>query len=255
MASTSGPDAPDLTCDGFLGGRLRLWQPRKGYRAGVDAVLLAAAVPAVSGQSVLDLGCGVGVASFCLGARVPGLTQSGIELQADYAELARRNAAENTVALMVYTGDLAVMPTALREQSFDHVIANPPYFRAPSRTAGQDAGRETAHIEATPLAVWIDAATRRLRPGGSLTMIQRADRLRDLLSGCDDRLGSLKLWPIQPRAGQPAQLVLLSARKGGRGALEVRSPLILHEGSRHEADTESYTESVSAALRHGSPLI
>jgi len=255
MASTSVSDLSDTTCDGFLGGRLRVWQPRTGYRAGVDAVLLAAGVPATAGQSVLDLGCGVGVASLCLGARVPGLTLSGVEVQQHYADLARRNSTENGIALTVHTGDLSQMPAALRQQSFDHVIANPPYYRAPARTAARDIGRETAHAEATPLANWIDAATRRLRHGGRMTMIQRADRLQDLLAACDGRLGTLKIWPVQPRIGQSAVLVLLIARKGGKAALELRNPLILHTGSGHEVDAESYTESIRAVLRDGAPLI
>ena len=117
---------PDLSRDAFLCGRLHLWQPRKGYRAATDPVLLAAACPARSGQSVLDLGCGVGAAALCLATRVPGLDLHGLELQESYASLARRNAAENAIPMHIETGDLADMPAALR-LSFDHVIANPPY--------------------------------------------------------------------------------------------------------------------------------
>ena len=91
----------DLTHDAFLCGKLHLWQPKQGYRAATDAVLLAAACPAKAGQSVLDLGCGVGAASLCLASRVAGLVQTGLELQEDYAALARQNAAENGVALNV----------------------------------------------------------------------------------------------------------------------------------------------------------
>ncbi|NHX27288.1 methyltransferase domain-containing protein, partial [Escherichia coli] len=112
----------DLTCDQFLGGRLSVWQPCDGYRAGVDPVLLAAAVPASAGQRVLELGCGVGVASLCLGARVPDLTITGVELQPDYAELARRNAEENGVQMAVVESDLRSLPADLRSVSFDHVV-------------------------------------------------------------------------------------------------------------------------------------
>ena len=100
----------DLTHDAFLCGKLHLWQPKQGYRAATDAVLLAAACPAKAGESVLDLGCGVGAASLCLASRVTGLMQSGLELQEDYAALARQNAAENGVALNVVVGDLTDMP-------------------------------------------------------------------------------------------------------------------------------------------------
>ena len=119
----------ELTCNDFLGGRVQLWQPVDGYRAGVDPVFLAASVPATSGQSVLELGCGAGAAALCLAARVPGLHLSGVELQAEYAELARKNAVENGVNFEVVQADLSALPSELRQRQFDHVIANPPYYR------------------------------------------------------------------------------------------------------------------------------
>ncbi len=122
----------------FLCGRLRLWQPVRGYRAATDAVLLAAACPARPGETVLDLGCGAGAASLCLAARVPGVVLSGLEVQPGYADLACRNAARNGVAMEVVEGDLAICPERLRD--FDHVIANPPWYPpggtpSPSRAA------------------------------------------------------------------------------------------------------------------------
>ena len=114
--------------DAFLGGRLVLRQPARGYRAGADAVMLAAACPAEQGQRVLELGCGAGVALFCLGARVPGLDLTGLERQPALAELARHNAAATGIAARIVAGDLAGMPPGLRAEAFDHVIANPPFF-------------------------------------------------------------------------------------------------------------------------------
>lgn len=244
----------DLTHDAFLGGALNIRQPRKGYRAGVDPVLLAASVAALPGQSVLELGCGVGVASLCLQRRVGGLALVGLEIQAVYAELARRNALENSLALEVLKGDLCAMPRELRDRSFDHVIANPPYFGPGVGTGADDEGRETGRREAVPLSEWIDAATRRLRPKGYLTMIQRADRLPDLLAACDSRLGDLRVLPLAARLGRPAELVLLRARKGARGRFLLLSPRILHEGAAHDGDRESYTGEISEILRNGRQL-
>ena len=153
----------ETTTDGFLGGRLSILQPRHGYRAAMDPVLLAAAVPARAGEAVLELGCGVGVASLCLGARVAGLRLAGVERQADYAALARANALQNGIAFDVELADLAALPPALRARSFDHVIANPPYFPAGGGTPARDPGREGALREETPLALWVDAGLRRLR--------------------------------------------------------------------------------------------
>ena len=110
-STTQGDPGPaELTEDGFLGGRLSLLQPARGYRAGVDPVFLAAATPARPGQSVLDLGCGVGTAALCLGARVPDLSLAGLERQPDYAALARENATRNGIPLTVIEGDLPARP-------------------------------------------------------------------------------------------------------------------------------------------------
>ena len=243
----------DLSCDAFLGGRLSVLQPRRGYRAGVDPVLMAAAVPAKPGQSVLELGCGVGVASLCLAARVE-VAVTGLELQPDYADLAARNAAANKLDLAVQIGDLTQMPAELRAQNFDHVIANPPYYDRTRGTESPEPGRETALGGAARLPNWIDAAVRRLKPKGFLTMICRADRLPDILSHCDDRVGDLRVKPIAPRHGRAAELFILQARKGARGHFRLLSPLVMHEGDRHERDGESYRAEVKAILRDAAPL-
>lgn len=244
----------ELTHDGFLGGALHLWQPRNGYRAATDPVLLAASVAAMPGARVLELGCGAGAAMLCLGRRVAGLELSGLELQADYADLARRNAVENGIAARIFEGDLADMPVELRQDSFDHVIANPPYLETGGGTPARDAGREVAFREATPLSAWLDAAIRRLKPGGTLTYIQRSERLVDLLAALDGRVGSIVVKPLVSRAGQPAMRVLLRARKGGRAAFCLHSPLVVHDGAAHDGDRDCYTAEVSTILRQGKAL-
>lgn len=242
----------DRTQDLFLGGRLRLSQPRYGYRAATDPVLLAAACPARSGQSVLELGCGVGVASFCLGARVPGLRLHGLEVQAAYAELARDNAQATGIGLAVHEGDLRDMPPALRG-SFDHVMANPPYFAPQDGTAARDPGRETALREETPLSDWVLAARKRLHPGGWLTMIHLAERLPDLLRGMDG-FGAVAVLPLAPRVGRMANRVIVRARKGARGPFRLLAPMVLHEGARHDGDHESYAPEARAILRDGAAV-
>lgn len=244
----------DLTHDRFLDGRLMIRQPRAGYRAAMDPVLLAAACAAQSGQSVLELGCGAGVASLCLGRRVAGLDLTGLELQPAYADLARRNAATNGIALEVLEGDLARMPGALRGRVFDHVIANPPYFPPGQGTAARDAGREQAQREATPLSDWVRHGLKRLKPGGWITVIQNADRLPELLSALSQGAGSIAVLPIVPRAGRAAGRVLVQGRKTGRGAFQLLAPLVLHAAPHHAADAEDLTEIAQDVLRRGAEL-
>jgi len=250
----SGFAADQLSRDAFLGGRVFLHQPRRGYRAGVDPVLLAAAVPARAGQSVLELGCGAGAAILSLGARVPGLALTGVELQQGYADLARRNAEANAQALEVICADLADLPAGLRQRQYDHVIANPPYFRAGAHMPAEDRGRRLALGEQTPLEDWLATAARRLAPRGYLHVIQRSERLPDLLAGCAGRLGSLEVLPLAARAGRAPELMILRARKDGRAPFRLHAPLVLHAGACHLRDEDSYHPEIAKVLREGAAL-
>ncbi|WP_375280045.1 tRNA1(Val) (adenine(37)-N6)-methyltransferase [Pseudooctadecabacter sp.] len=241
----------DTTLDAFLGGRLTLEQPRKGYRAGVDPVLLASAVPAQAGDAVLELGCGTGAALLCLGVRVPGLALHGVEVQARYADLCRANVARNGTYASIHTADLRALPGDLRALSFDHVIANPPYF---DRTQGNPSAapdKDMAFGGDTDLVDWVDQATRRLKPRGRLTMIQKAHRLAELLSALDSRLGSVVVTPITGREGRNADRVLLRAKKGGRAAFRLTAPVYLHDGPAHLRDGEDYRPEIVQILRNG----
>ncbi|SMO98173.1 tRNA1(Val) (adenine(37)-N6)-methyltransferase [Paracoccus laeviglucosivorans] len=242
----------DIRRDGFLGGRLTLAQPAHGYRAGADAVMLAAACPAQSGQSVLELGCGAGVALICLGHRVAGLSLTGLELQESYAVLARDNAAASGLAANIVTGDLTRMPTDLRAQSFDHVIANPPYFLG--GTVAPDSGRGTARHEDAPLSQWIETGLRRLRPGGWLTVIHRAERLGVILATLGGLAGEITILPISARKGRDAGRVIVLSRKGARAPLRLLYPFIMHEKPSHLTDAEDLTPAAHAVLRDGAPL-
>jgi tRNA1(Val) A37 N6-methylase TrmN6 len=244
----------DLSCDAFLGGRLRVWQPKRGYRAGVDPVWLAASVSASAGQQVLELGCGAGVASLCLATRVPGVHLTGVEVQQTYADLARLNAAENGVEMRVFTADLTELPSELRDAQFDHVIANPPYFKRSDGSSASDAGRETALAGETPLVDWVDTAARRCKPKGYVTFIQRIERLPELLSAMQSRLGSLEVLPFVARQARAPQLFLIRGRNGGRADFRLHPSLVVHDGAAHGKDGEDYTPLMRAVLRDGAAL-
>lgn len=244
----------ELSHDDFLGGKVRVWQPVRGYRAGLDPVLLAASVEGKAGQSALELGCGVGVASLCLAWRVPGLAVTGLEVQPEYAELARRNAAENGADFTVITGDLRALPGDLRQRQFDHVLANPPYFRREAGTGAVDPGRDLALGGDTPLATWVEVAAKRAAPKGTVTFIQRIERLPELMAAMQTHLGSLELLPLIPREGRAPQLFLIRGRKGGRAAFRMHPGVLVHPGKTHRDGGEDYTPILRAVQRDGAAL-
>ncbi len=242
------------TTDAFLGGRLRVYQPRQGYRAGADPVFLAAAVPVLPGETVLELGCGSGVAMLCLLARVSGAQVCGVERDAGMAELAKENLAANGMTAEIEIADIAALPQTLRAKSFDHVMANPPFFDRAFGSVATDPSREAGRGEDTPLSTWVDSALRRLLPSGTLTLIQRAERLPECLASLDDRVGDVVVLPLAPRRGKPAKLFILQAKKGAKGSFQLAPPFELHIGDHHVSDGDSYTEAAKAILRNGAPL-
>lgn len=223
-------DPADFTDDLFLGGRLRLRQPRRGHRAGHDAMLLAAATEARPGQRVADLGTGVGAAGLALARRVGGLDLMLVEIDQALAALACENAQANAIAAHVVVLDVAAdaatfAAAGLGPDSVDAVLMNPPFNAAARHQASPDAGRQAAHMApAELLATWIHAARRVLKSGGVLTLIWRAEGLADVLATLDRGFGSVEVLPVHPAPRRAAIRVLVRAIKGGR------APMALHPG-------------------------
>jgi tRNA1(Val) A37 N6-methylase TrmN6 len=235
------------TLDRLLGGRVLLRQPARGFRAGLDAVLLAAFVPAAPGQRVLEAGCGSGAAFLCLAARVPGLSVAAVERDGAMAALARANAAANGVAAEVIEADIADPAPARALSPCDHAFANPPYW--PGGTPPPGALRRAAtHESGAGLAAWAGFLATALRPGGTASLVLPAARFDAGVAalraaGC----GSLLMLPVAPRAGEAAKRVLLRARRGGRGPARILPPFLLHDGQGFSAGAE-------AVLRAGCAL-
>ncbi len=245
-----------FTDDHVLGGRLRLRQPARGHRVGHDAILLAAATPAVPGEVAVDLGAGVGAAGLALAQRVPGLVVRLVELDAQLAELALANAARNCLGERVRAHALDVTAPAaqlaaadLSPASADRVLMNPP-FRAEGRAqASPDARRRVAHV-APPgaLAIWLGTAARLLRRDGTLSMIFRADGLAELLGMIEPTFGAVTILPVHPKPAAAAIRVLVRAHKGSRAPLALLPGLVLNDADgRPSAAAE-------AVLREGAAL-
>jgi tRNA1(Val) A37 N6-methylase TrmN6 len=239
----------ELTHDRLLAGRVALSQPKHGYRAAVDPVLLAAAVPLKDGARALELGCGAGAAALCLLARVPGGRVVGLEQQPMLVRLARDNVAANGAAerFAVHTGDLLDPPGAIAAGSFDHAFANPPYLAAGTADAPADPLRAAANVEgAARLPDWIAALARATKRGGTLTVIHRADRLPELLAALDRVAGALVTFPLWPAAGKPAKRVLVQGRVGVGGPASLGAGLTLHADGGFTPETRAVLEDAAA---------
>ena len=248
----------DITQDTLMGGRVHLRQPARGYRAAIDPVLLAAAVPAGVGEDVLDVGAGVGAAALCLARRVAECRVRGIELQRELVHLATENVRLNEMGkrVEIMVGNLAHPPPRIAPGSFSHVMANPPYLDPAANDPSPHRGRRTAMMESGGgLGQWINHCVAMARPGGTITMIQRADRLDALLSLLTRRAGDVvifPLWPFDPFDdvhAKPASRVILRAKVGSHAPAKIMGGLVLHG-----ADGE-YTDEAEAVLRHGAPLL
>jgi tRNA1(Val) A37 N6-methylase TrmN6 len=252
LATGGAGAAPEVTEDGFLDGCVRLRQPAEGYRAAIDPVFLAAAVPAGEGERALDIGAGVGAAALLLAWRVPGLRVSGLEIDSALLRLAVDNARLNGMEARVefMLGDLARPPARLAPGSFHHVLANPPYLEAARADPATDEKRAAATVEGEAgLAAWLRFGCMMARDNGTVTMIHRADRLDELLAVLRGRAGGITVFPLWPDRGNgAAKRVLVQARKGARTPMRLAQGLALHESDGR------FTAEADAILRAGRAL-
>jgi tRNA1(Val) A37 N6-methylase TrmN6 len=230
-------DRGEFTEDAFLGGRLRLRQAQSGHRAGHDAILLAAATPARSGDRVVELGAGVGAAGLAVAKRVAGIGLVLVEIDEVLAGLARGNAAANAIAADVVVLDVTsaadvFAAAGLPPDSVDVVLMNPPFNDPARHRASPDKAREIAHVStAAALEKWSHAARRMLKSGGALVLIWRADGLVEVLSALGRGFGSLQILPVHGEAKTPAIRVLIRAIKGGKAPVQMHAALMLNDES------------------------
>lgn len=251
------PAKSGLSDDAFLGGKLQLLQPEKGYRAGIDAVLLAASIPASDDESVFEAGLGTGVAAACLARRVAGVTITGIEIASRYAMIAEENARRNDLAdrIRVLKGDLT---DSMRHDdadwpppaSFAHAYANPPFFEEASVQAPADALRAQAHLlKPGALEAWVKVMSSLVRPRGTVSIIHPASSLPRLLAAMEPRLGNLTVLPMRSRREEAASRIIVRGTRGSKAPLRLLPGLVLHGG-----EGGGFLPEIDAVLRTGAPL-
>lgn len=232
-----------ITENAVLGGRVRLLQPERGYRAGVDAALLAAACDAPADSRVIEAGCGVGAALLAAAVRRAGAHFTGLERDPAAAALARRNVPLNGLAerVEVLEGEVAAGFRALGLAPFDAALSNPPFFDDPAALRAPAPERQGAWMADDGLAAWTGFLTKAVREGGTITLIHRADRLGEILGLLAPKAGSVQIRPVHPFADAPAKRVLVRAVKTGKAPLKLLPPLVLHarDGAKHTAEAEA----------------
>lgn len=227
----------DVTDDEFLGGALKIYQSKSGFRSGIDAILLAASVPRIGKLHVLEAGAGAGVVSLTVAKRNSQAMVEGIEIEEFNSELARENVSRNDLSsrVQMHLGDLCEPITkleilGLQRNSFDYVLANPPFYtEGETRSSSNPLRLRARRALEGGLEEWIRFMTAMAAPKGVFSMIHRAERLDDLFKHLQGRFGALHVLPIYPKENSPANRVLVQGVKGSRAPIKILPGLTLHD--------------------------
>lgn len=236
----------DVSIDEFLGGRISLKQPKKGYRITSDSVFLAASIVPKKSDKILDVGAGSGAILSCLAARLgedaKSITMHGVELQDDLTTLAREN---GTDCITYFEGDIFKDIDGCEANSYHHVISNPPYYEKGKISASPYKTKAVAHgDDMADLGLWIERSMRMVRPKGYMTVVHRADRLNDIVAVMSEKAGSIIIYPFYSKAGKDASRVIIRAQKDANGLLALKSGMIVHKSDG------TYSDEAENILRH-----
>lgn len=249
------------TVDAFHRGKFVVVQPGKeGHRSGVDAMILAAAVPAGFDGAVADFGAGAGAAGMATAARCPTARVTLVENDPVMADFARRTIGHRDNAafssrLFIVEADISLsgkarVDSGLCDRSFDYVIMNPP-FNSPRDRATPDALKASAHVMNVGMfEAWQRTAAAVLRPGGGIAVIARPASLKEILTASEGRFGSLRILPILPRPSDAAIRILVTGVKGSRAGLSLEPPIVLHgeSGNGFSARAEAVINGLAGAF-------
>lgn len=217
----------DLERNGY-----QIIQDAKRFCFGMDAVLLSGFARVKDGARVLDLGTGTGIIPILLEAKTGAAHLTGLEIQPDSADMARRsvklNGLENKIDIV--TGDLKEAGSLFDAASFDVVISNPPYMIGQHGiTNPEDAKAIARHEVLCTLRDVIEQAAKLLRPGGNFFMVHRPFRLAEIMVLLHEyKLEPKRMQLVYPYVDKEPNMVLIEANRGGRPRMTVEKPLIVY---------------------------
>lgn len=222
----------NTTMDTLLNGKIVLEQPQDGYRVAIDPLFLAASIPAQTGETVLDIGTGVGAALLCLAHRISDIRIVGLEIQQELGRLATKNVRANEMhhRCEIIIGNLLKLPPRLAAGSFHHIMANPPYYEEIKATSSKFNNKRLSNIESeATLSDWVNFSYLMVRPKGSVTFIYPADRMDTLLALVHQKFGEIVVYPLWPALGKDAKRVIVRGRKNVASPTRLSQGLVLHE--------------------------
>lgn len=239
------------TLDNFLGGKLKIYQLKKGFRAGHDSVLLASAIKAKEGDFCLELGFGTGVVSLCLAKRIPNLDIVGIENDREMLKISKKNIKINNFKknIKVFAGDIEGKIEDyqfIERHSFDQIYANPPYFIEENFSQPINKNKRVANIGSKKtIEKWLKKALTFSKSGGTITFINHIQNLPELLFLFSKKLGDIKITPIFSKKGKKASRVLIS------GVRDSKKPLVYNEGIVFTNRDNKIPKKIDKLLRDG----
>jgi tRNA1(Val) A37 N6-methylase TrmN6 len=228
---------PDnLTNDSILGGRIKLLQPKIGYRVAIDPIVLAHFVNIKPGEKILDAGCGAGTVSLILKSKEKLAQVTAIDVDEEMCSICRQNSRLNFLEIEVKNIAIERINEdfSLQNRLFDHVVTNPPFFKQKSSRVSES--KKLANFETINLADWIASCVKKLKNNGILSIIHQASRIDDILQALKNIAGSVVIIPIFPKKNCAANRVVVQAKKSGKSEAKICFGIVAHN------DDGSYSE-------------
>tara|TARA_B100000686_G_scaffold93040_1_gene99429 strand:+ start:1701 stop:2435 length:735 start_codon:yes stop_codon:yes gene_type:complete len=237
----------DVTKNKILNGNITLYQPKKGFRIGIDSILLSSSVN--NYKNCLDLGSGVGVIMLSLAKRFPKSRILGVDKNRELIKISKENVILNNLEglnIKFFCTDIKkgkFLPEL--NNSFDRVVMNPPYFYQNKVVSSIDKYKSQAKYEKNIFS-WFNSAYSKLKPKGHINFIFRSEFLNIALECLSNKWGDIRIFPLWPKTGKVSKLTIIQARKNSKSGVQLMSGLVLHNNDG------TYTEACKKILNNKS---